>query len=298
MSTSFADSGSGSSLFVGQSERTDGGVRADIMRSWLHWMQFAASQFGNGNGNAALLVSGSALLERCRRHDRIERGNGQGVAVHLVDRDQDVLDHLDELRGWPSSSCVSASSSASAQSAGTSTLTICGSAGVDGLVVHLDDVLALLGVGLGGRVLHVLDGACLDGMTLASAKNADCRMVLVRLPMPISMREVDGVDGVKLNVVLCNVALRRSGVRWWSSSSGVHWQLMRNTPPGLTSLHDREALGDVGRVVAGDEVSLVDVVRALDRLVAEAQVARWSRRRSSWSRTGSRPVRTCRCGRR
>ena len=36
---------------------------------------------------------------------------------------------------------------------------------------------------------------------------------------------------------------------------------------------DREALRDVGRVVAGDEVGLVDVVRALDGLVAEAQVA-------------------------
>ena len=33
-----------------------------------------------------------------------------------------------------------------------------------------------------------------------------------------------------------------------------------------------EALRDVGRVVAGDEVGLVDVVRALDGLVAEARI--------------------------
>ena len=37
--------------------------------------------------------------------------------------------------------------------------------------------------------------------------------------------------------------------------------------------HDREALRDVGRNMAGNEVGLVDVVRALDRLVAEAQMA-------------------------
>ena len=42
---------------------------------------------------------------------------------------------------------------------------------------------------------------------------------------------------------------------------------------GLHVLHHREVLDDVGRVVAGDEVGLVDVVRALDGLVAEAQVA-------------------------
>jgi hypothetical protein len=33
--------------------------------------------------------------------------------------------------------------------------------GVDGLVVHVHDVLALLQVGLGGGVLHVLDGVLL-----------------------------------------------------------------------------------------------------------------------------------------
>ena len=37
-------------------------------------------------------------------------------------------------------------------------LTEGGSAGIDGLVVGVDDGLALLHVGLGGRVLHVLQG--------------------------------------------------------------------------------------------------------------------------------------------
>ena len=51
------------------------------------------------------------------------------------------------------------------------------------------------------------------GMTLARAKKADWRMVLVRLPMPIFDGQVDGVDGVELDVVLGDIALghRRAG---------------------------------------------------------------------------------------
>ena len=49
--------------------------------------------------------------------------------------------------------------------------------------------------------------------------------------------------------------------------------MIMNTPPGLTSLTILKPLSDVARVVTGDKVGLVDVVRALDGLVAEAQVA-------------------------
>ena len=42
---------------------------------------------------------------------------------------------------------------------------------------------------------------------------------------------------------------------------------------GLHIAHDGERLGDVGGHVTGHEISLVDVVRALDGLVAEAQMA-------------------------
>ena len=42
---------------------------------------------------------------------------------------------------------------------------------------------------------------------------------------------------------------------------------------GLNIAYDGEALGDVRGNMAGDEVCLVDVVGALDGLVAEAQMA-------------------------
>ena len=48
--------------------------------------------------------------------------------------------------------------------------------------------------------------------------------------------------------------------------------MIRKTPPGFTSLNHLVALGYIRRVVAGNKVSLVDVVGALDRLVAKAQV--------------------------
>ena len=49
------------------------------------------------------------------------------------------------------------------------------------------------------------------GITLAREKKADWRMVLVRLPMPILAGQVDGVDGVDLDVVLGDVALGHGG---------------------------------------------------------------------------------------
>ena len=82
-------------LFLGESEGTDGGVRADVSAVVaLNALRLVPR--GNGNGNAALFVSGSAELPLAV-HVRHEGGNGQAVAVHLVHGIEDVLDLLDEL---------------------------------------------------------------------------------------------------------------------------------------------------------------------------------------------------------
>ena len=59
-------------------------------------------------------------------------------------------------------------------------------AGVDGAMVHVDDVLALLQRRTSWRRPSCSCSASSAGRILASVKKADCRMVLVRLPMPIS----------------------------------------------------------------------------------------------------------------
>ena len=119
-----------------------------------------------------------------------ERGDGQGIAVHLVDREEDVLDLLDKL-GLAFEVVVNDNVFCICPIGGNVDLDIGGSAGVDCLVVHLNDVHALLGVGLRGLFLHVL-------------------------------------DGLRLGQDLCQREER-------ASSSGVHWQLIMNTPPALTS---------------------------------------------------------------
>ena len=71
-------------------------------------------------------------------------------------------------------------------------------------------------------------------------------MVLVRLPMPILAGQVDGVDGVDLDVVLGDVALG-SGVQMVAQLLVVPLAVDQEHAAGLHVADDGEALGDVGR---------------------------------------------------
>ena len=84
--------------------------------------------------------------------------------------------------------------------------------------------------------------------------------------------QVDGVYHVKLDVVVCDVALG-SGVEVMLKLREIPLAVDEENAAGLNVTDDGEVLGYVGRHMARDEVSLIDVVRALDGLVAEAQVA-------------------------
>ncbi len=84
-----------------------------------------------------------------------ERGNRQRVAVHLIDREEDVLNLLDKF-GLAFEVVLDDNVFCVRPVSGNVDLHIGGSAGVDCLVVHLDDVHALLGIGLCGLFLHVL----------------------------------------------------------------------------------------------------------------------------------------------
>ncbi len=75
--------GSIGSFVSGQRERTDGSVRADIC-ALVALDALRSVPLGNHNGNAALLVSGSAQLELAVDVTD-EGGNGQAVAVHIAD---------------------------------------------------------------------------------------------------------------------------------------------------------------------------------------------------------------------
>ncbi len=113
----------------------------------LHWMHFVGSQRGTSGGTKLPLAVGVIL----------EGGDGQAVAVHHVDRGEQLLDLLHD--------CLAALEGEGGGLVGGIgpvsrhlELAVRAGAGLDGLVVGVDDGLALLHVGLGRSVLHVLDG--------------------------------------------------------------------------------------------------------------------------------------------
>ena len=173
----------------------------------LHWMHFAESQVGTATATPRFFVCGCAQFELAV--DMVhERGNRQAVAVHLVDREEDVLDLLDKLR-LAFEVVVNDNVFCVCPIGGNVDLDIGGSAGVDCLVVHLNDVHALLGVGLRCLFLHVLDCLFL-GKNLRQGEECRLEDGVGALAHADLLCQVNGVDRVELNVVLCNVALGSS----------------------------------------------------------------------------------------
>ena len=224
---------------------------------------------GNEGGNAALLVGGSAELEGavCVID---KSGNGQGVAVHLVNGIKDGLDHLNGLFA-ASVDLLIGLVLCGLPGLGNIDLYKCGSAGIDSLVVHIDNVLTLLEVGSGGLFLHIADGVFLRNDL---CQREECRLQngVGALAHTDLASEVDCVYHVKMDAVVCNVALG-SSVKMMLKLCKIPLAVDEEHAAGLNVADDGEALGYVSRNMACNEVCLVDVVRALDLLVAEAQVA-------------------------
>ena len=197
-------------------------------------------------------------------------GNGQGVAVHLVNGIKDGLDHLNGLFAAGVDLLIGLVL-CGLPGLGNIDLDKCGSAGIDSLVVHIDNVLALLEVGSGGLFLHIADGVFLRNDL---CQREECRLQngVGALAHTDLASEVDCVYHVKLDAVVCNVALG-SSVKMMLKLCKIPLAVDEEHAAGLNVADDGEALGYVSRNMACNEVCLVDVVRALDLLVAEAQVA-------------------------
>ena len=255
--------------FLGvESVGTDGGVRADV--SALVALRAGLGRpLGNGDGNAALLVRSGALLEGAVGVID-ESGDRQRVAVHAAHGLHDVADHRNGLFG--AFEMLNVSFLGGVRPVGRNIdLHERAGAGVDGVPVLLDNVHALLHVGVLGGILHVLDGLIL-GQHVRQSEERGLQDGVGALAHADLDGEVNGVDGVKLHVVLGDVALR-VGVEVLVELLEIPLAVDEEDAAGLHVLHHREVLHDVGRVVARDEVGLINVVRALDGLVAEAQMA-------------------------
>src|SRR5699024_770700 len=146
--------GSSGQFIGGQAEGTDGSMRAD-KGAVVALNALAGIPLGDHNGGAALLVSGGAQFPLAVRVMRKGRDR-QAVAVHTGDGLHDVADHLDN---FGTAGQLLGGSIGSGVGPGSGDLDLVDSvhAGVDGLVVHLDNSVALLAVALLGGLLHVID---------------------------------------------------------------------------------------------------------------------------------------------
>ena len=112
----------------------------------------------NIHSDAPLFVSSGALREGAVRAVAHEGGNRQTIALLIVDGDDDVIDEIDQIFPGAGSFHGVVGIGSGLPALGDLHFVNALSAGVDGVMVHLDDGLALLGVRSGGSVLHVLDG--------------------------------------------------------------------------------------------------------------------------------------------
>ena len=254
-------------LLLGEGEGPDGGMGADI-GAGVALDALGLVPGGNHDGDAALLIGAGALLELAV-HMVDEGGDGQAVAVHLAHGEENLLDLLHQL-GLALQVVLHGDVLGVGPFGGHVDLDEGAGAGVNGFVVHIDHVGTLLHVGGGGLLLHVADGVLL-GQNLGQGEEGGLQDGVGPLAHADGLRQVDGVDGVELNVVPGDVALGL-GIQVVGQLLGGPLTVDHEHAAGLDVVDHLEALGDVGGVVAGDEVGLVDVVAAADGLVAEAQV--------------------------
>ena len=109
------------------------------------------------------------------------------------------------------------------------------------------------------------------GMMLASLKKAACRHHVGTSAQTDVPGNLGGVAGVDVDAVLGDVALGVGGQQL-AQLLHAHAGVDQEGTALLDVLHHL-ILGQVGGVVAGHEVSLLDIVGGLDLLGTEAQVA-------------------------
>ncbi len=144
-------------------------------------------------------------------------------------------------------------------------------AGVHGRIVHVDDILALLAVGLLDRLLHLLDGLVErnDVGDLEERRLHDRVGARTQSQLGGDLR---GVDDIEVDLVLGEVSLHVRGQRLAGRSGVVH-RVEQERAAGLQAL-EHVVLVHVRRHVAGHEVGRGDQIGRSDGQVAETQVRR------------------------
>ena len=223
--------------------------------------------FGHVHGYAALLIGGNAQGE-CAVGCVFKGGNRQLVALLLRDGVQHVLDEADHF-GAAFVVLFNRGIHGVGPSGGHLDLVDGVYAGIDGLVVHLDDVFALAAIGFLSSFLHVLH-RIVDGDDVGQLEESGLQDGVGALAHADLAGLVDGVHGVELDVVLGDVALHGSG-QMGVQLFGGPLAVQQESAARLDILHD-VVLIHIRGVVAGHEVSTADQIGGTDLLFAEAQM--------------------------
>ncbi len=254
-------------LFRGHDDRTDDGVRTYI-RAEVALNAVRGVPFGDIHRDPALFIGGGAL-----RHGAVriilKVADRQLFAAERVDGLQNVVDIIDKLgpvsgglfngfgriRVFPGSRDIH--------------LVDILHAALDGRVVHRDDLLALFAVRLRGGVLHELNRLIrrdnvgdLEEGGLQNRVDASAETEL--------LADLDPVDGVEMDAVFGNVFLHLAGQPFVKLPAGP--RAVQKEVAALFQVLHNVVFVHIGRVVAGDEIRLADIVGRFDRLFAEPQM--------------------------
>jgi hypothetical protein len=140
-------------------------------------------------------------------------------------------------------------------------------AGVDSVVVHLNDSFTLLGIRSGSSVLHILN-SFFDRNDVGKLEECRLENSVDSVAKTDFLTDLNAVDDVELDVVLSDISLNLSGevlVEVFLSPLAVEKECSARLDVG-----NHVILRDIGLVMASYEISLVDKVCRLDRSLTES----------------------------
>ncbi len=254
--------------FVGvERVRTDRGVRANE-RALVALNALGGIPFRDVDGNTTLFISGSTLRESTVS-GVFECGNRQFVAVLCADRIENILDEVDEFLAIAFDRLVNNAALGVSPGGRDVDFDEVDDTGVNGALVHRNDLFTLLAVGVLNGILHVLDGVIKRDDAGKFEERGLKDHVDTSAEADLAC-EFEAVDGVEVDVVLGNVGKNVTGQVFFEFLHAPT-AVEKEGATGLNILNDIVSV-HIGRVVAGDEVGLGDEVGGFDRLVTETQV--------------------------
>ena len=143
---------------------------------------------------------------------------------------------------------------------------------VDGVPVHLDDLLALAAVGLLDGLLHQGDGLVL-GQDAGELEEAGLHDRVDAQAQAELAGHLQGVDGVDLDLLVDDRPLHVLG-QVLEDLGGLPVGVDEERPALADALEDVEP-ADVGGLVEGDEIDRVEEVLRLDRAACRSGGGRW-----------------------